>query len=149
MSRVARFLLSILIILPGAFLLALLNNNESFFTLTLIACILWWIWPRQSEEPAETAHPVWHTPETHELPDLATLHDELRTLRAEVQELREEVIILKYRLGKQTHGRPLSTLSATAPRQPSAALKVWAGTAAGIWLLAFASALGVARLVLQ
>lgn len=121
MSRVARFLLSILIILPGAFLLALLNNNESFFTLTLIACILWWIWPRQSEEPAETAPPAWHTPETHELPDLATLHDELRTLRAEVQELREEVIILKYRLGKQTPGRPLSTPSASLAVPPAPA----------------------------
>ena len=41
------------------------------------------------------------------------------------------------------------TLSATAARLPCAALKVWAGTATGIRLLAFASALGVARLVLQ
>ena len=41
------------------------------------------------------------------------------------------------------------TLSATAARLPRAALKVWAGTAAGLWLLAFTNALGVARLVLQ
>ena len=41
------------------------------------------------------------------------------------------------------------TLSATSARIPHAALKVWTGTTAGIALLALASALGIAHLVMQ